>query len=95
MRYPAKARLASGFSQSGRGRKPDLTVYLAGSCLPARDLIRVPPDIEIVSSTPRDGRRDRGGKTADYAAFGVAWYGACCLFKTRRFAAGERPPRRG
>src|ERR1700709_204487 len=63
---------------SGRGRKPDLTVYFPGSRRPpARGLIRVPPDIaiEIVSATPPAGRRGRGGKTGDYAAFGGAWAG--------------------
>ncbi|HEX4960347.1 MAG TPA: Uma2 family endonuclease [Thermoanaerobaculia bacterium] len=68
------AKLAVGPKQ---GRKPDLTVYLAGTPLPPRSgIITQPPDIaiEIVSPTPRDGRRDRVEKVGEYATFGVRYY---------------------
>jgi len=63
---------------SNRGRKPDVTVFLpaSGKLPPPRGLVRVPPTIavEIISSRPRDRRRDRVEKSADYAAFGITWY---------------------
>jgi Uma2 family endonuclease len=70
----SETKLAVGPKQ---GRKPDLTVYFAGTSLPSSTgIITQPPDIaiEIVSPTPRDGRRDRVEKVVDYAAFRVRYY---------------------
>lgn len=61
----------------GKGRKPDVSMVLPGSRPPPRSgPMRRPPDvmIEVVSPSPRDVRRDRLEKRAEYAAFGVRWY---------------------
>jgi Uma2 family endonuclease len=60
-----------------RGRKPDLSIFLPGATAPPRrTVIRTPPDIavEVLTDTPRDVRRDRIDKMADYASFRVRWY---------------------
>lgn len=62
---------------AGRGRKPDLTVFVGGGAMPPRrGVVRIPPfvAVEIVSASARDERRDRIEKLDEYAAFGVRFY---------------------
>jgi Uma2 family endonuclease len=62
----------------GRGRKPDISVYLGGRPLPAKTstAIQKPPSIivEVVSPQPSDVRRDVVDKAREYAAFRVPSY---------------------
>lgn len=63
--------------QPGRGRKPDVSVYLPGGRKPQRrGAVGVPPDIavEVISPTPEDARRDRIEKMDEYATFGIRHY---------------------
>jgi Uma2 family endonuclease len=58
-----------------RGRVPDAMCF-ASSKFEKEGLVRTPPDIviEIISPRPRDVRRDRIDKLADYAEMGVKQY---------------------
>jgi Uma2 family endonuclease len=63
--------------RAGRGRKPDVSMLLPGQEVPQdRGALRRPLDVfvEVVSPTPRDARRDRFEKFAEYAAFGARYY---------------------
>lgn len=60
-----------------RGRKPDISMFLARDLkLPRRGATRHPPDlmVEVISPDPRHRRRDRIEKLREYAAFGVRYY---------------------
>jgi Uma2 family endonuclease len=60
-----------------RGRKPDLSLYLPGAMPSSSDaVVRVPPHVvvEVASPRPRDVRRDRVEKPADYARARVRFY---------------------
>jgi Uma2 family endonuclease len=71
----SEAKLVVG---PGRGRKPDVLAYLPGTALPSRkrSASSAPPDvvIEVITPTPRDQRRDRVEKKADYFGLGVRQY---------------------
>jgi Uma2 family endonuclease len=70
----SEAKLAIG---PRRGRKPDLSVYLPPH-VPRLDdaVVRVAPYlvVEVLSPRPRDARRDRIDKLADYARAGASYY---------------------
>ena len=60
-----------------QGRKPDLSVFFTRDRkLPRKGAVASPPDlmVEVVSPTPRDGRRDRVEELREYAKFGLRWY---------------------
>jgi Uma2 family endonuclease len=59
-----------------RGRMADVAVYFRRGKVQARGLVTVPPDVavEIVSTDPKDQRRDRIEKLDEYAAFGIRYY---------------------
>ena len=73
--FGSEAKIAVG---PRRGRKPDVVLWLPGSTRPAANdsIARTPPDlvVEVITPTPRDGRRDRVEKKNDYAAAGVGQY---------------------
>ncbi len=59
-----------------RGRKPDVCMYAPGTRFRNESISRTAPKlvVEVVSQRPRDIKRDRHEKRAEYAAFGVKYY---------------------
>jgi Uma2 family endonuclease len=59
-----------------RGRMADVIVYFRRGKVQAHGIVTVPPDvaIEVISSDPKDQKRDRIDKLDEYAAFGVRFY---------------------
>lgn len=60
-----------------RGRQADISMFFEGTRRPpARGACATAPDVlvEVVSSSPSDGRRDRVEKLLEYAEFGVRFY---------------------
>jgi Uma2 family endonuclease len=60
-----------------RGRKPDVLLYFGTSARKSGSAsASIPADIviEVITATPRDQRRDRIDKKADYATLGVGQY---------------------
>ena len=73
--YGPEAKIAI---REDRGRKPDVKVWWPGSRAPrgSARVARMAPDVavEVMTHTPRDERRDRVEKRADYAAIRVKQY---------------------
>src|SRR5215468_9533572 len=57
-------------------RQPDLIAWWSGQSVPLDGMMRAVPDlvVEVISALPRDVRRDREEKRAQYCAFGVPHY---------------------
>lgn len=57
-------------------RQPDLIAWWSGQDVPMDAMMRAVPDlvVEVISPQPRDVRRDREEKLAQYCAFGVPHY---------------------
>jgi len=59
------------------GRKPDVSMYFAGTRLRANAGMSLTPPavvVEVASPSPRDVHRDRIEKLREYAKFGVRYY---------------------